>query len=411
MDSAMANPAQSPAKATPITKRTLDNWMKAYAIFTDQTEAPREFHMWSSISAIAGALGRKCWIDMGTFTLYPSFYIIFVAPPGVATKSVTAGIAMDMLQSTKSTYLFQGSITWQAIIDQLQDQAVQITIGDQKLEMSSMQVFASELGVLLKKDDDSMVDMLVDLWDGKLKLERRTRGGGMISVARPFINLMGCTTPSWLSSYAEAYMIEGGFFSRAIFVYADKKEKLVAYPKGLIDIELKTALEDDLKKISQMKGEFTLTDEAIAWGEVWYENLWKNPPEHLTSDNLQSYKSRRQSHLHKVAMVLSAAESNSMVITMEHMATAEQILLLAEKHLSTIHDSIVTTEKLQAYKLVVKKVRGRKLITKPDLFKELASRLTYQEFQQGVDAAIFAGEIKQVQMGNVLALKAAKEIA
>ena len=67
--------------AAPLSQhRSLENWLSAYVSYTDDTEAPREFHLWSAISAVAGALGRKCWIDMGTFTLYPAFYIIFVAP-------------------------------------------------------------------------------------------------------------------------------------------------------------------------------------------------------------------------------------------------------------------------------------------------------------------------------------------
>lgn len=381
--------------AAPLSQhRSLENWLSAYVSYTDDTEAPREFHLWSAISAVAGALGRKCWLDMGTFTLYPAFYIIFVAPPGIATKSTTAGQAMSLLRESKAIRLFQGSITWQAVLDELQDCGVQVKIGSTMQAMSNLQVFASELGVLLKKDDTNMVDLLVDLWDGLPRFTRRTRGGGMIDIARPFINLIGCTTPAWLSSYAESYMIDGGFFSRAIFVYSDHKDKIIAYPRENTQVELRTALEDDLKRIGQMRGTFVLSDEAKAWGTVWYEELWNNPPAELAADKFQSYRSRRQSHLHKVAMVLSAAESNSMVIDVHHMIAAEQMLILAEGHLATIHESIVTNEKLQAYRLIVKAVDKAQRIDKNKLFKDLALKLSYQEFQQGIEAAVFAGEIK-----------------
>lgn len=385
--------------------RQLANWLTSYATYTANTEAPREFHMWAGISTIAGALGRKCWMDMGTFTLFPAFYIVFVAPPGIATKSTTAGLGMEMLKTSRSTKVFEGSITWQAVMDELMDCQKQIEIDGKKLAMSSMHLFASELGVFLKKEDTSMVDLLVDLWDGKNRIERRTRGGGVIDVPRPFLNMIGCTTPAWLSSYAEAYMIEGGFFSRSIFVYADTKDRLIAYPNTTIDIELKSALENDLKRISQIKGDFTLTDEAKQWGEIWYHDLWRNPPETIAGERFQSYRSRRQSHLHKVAMVLSAAESSDRIITLNHMQLAEQMLILAESHLVCIHESIVTSEKLQAYRLIVKAVRNTP-IDKQTLFRELASRITYAEFQAGVDAAIFSGAIKQMQVGTQLLLKA-----
>ena len=93
-------------------------------------------------------------------------------------------------------------------------------------------------------------------------------------------------------------------------------------------------------------------------------------------------------------MVLSAAESNSMVIDVHHMVAAEQMLILAEGHLATIHESIVTNEKLQAYRLIVKAVDKAQRIDKNKLFKDLALKLSYQEFQQGIEAAVFAGEIK-----------------
>lgn len=387
--------------------RILDNWLKAYSNYTAETEAPREFHLWAGISTLAGALGRKCWMDMGTFTLFPAFYIVFVAPPGIATKSTTAGIGMEMLKSSKSTKVFEGSITWQAVMDELVDCQKQIDIDGKKLAMSSMHLFASELGVFLKKEDTSMVDLLVDLWDGKNKIERRTRGGGVIEVPRPFLNMIGCTTPAWLSAYAESYMIEGGFFSRSIFVYADTKDRLIAYPNTTIDIELKSALEQDLKRISQIKGAFTLTEEAKIWGTNWYHELWRNPPKEIAGERFQSYRSRRQSHLHKVAMILSAAESSDRIITLEHMLAAEQMLIMAEAHLLCIHESIVTSEKLQAYRLIIKHVKDTPM-DKQKLFRELASRITYLEFQAGVDAAIFSGAIKQVQQGNQLFLKAAK---
>jgi len=235
-------------------QRRLPNWLGAYTDYTAHTEAPREFHSWVAISTLAGAIGRRCWIDMGMFKLYPSFYTILVAPPGIATKSTTAAIGMNLLEESEAIPVFQGSITWQAMIDALADTAHVVEIGKKSLQMSELQVFASELGVLFDSNDMSMIDMLVDLWDGKEKFTRRTKGGGVIEVARPYVNFIACTTPSWLSSYAESYFIEGGFFSRTIFVYAEEKDRLIAYPDQSLDKGIQADLIHDLKAISELKG-------------------------------------------------------------------------------------------------------------------------------------------------------------
>ena len=388
----------------PLTdQRELKNWISSYVEYVDNTEAPIEYHLWSAISTIAGALNRKCWLNMGIFNLYPSFYIVFVAPPGVATKSTTAGTAMSILKASKTIKLFEGSVTWQAVLDELADNEKQIKIDNKMEAMSCVQFFASELGVLIKKDDNSMIDLLVDVWDGKSNIERRTKGTGIVQIARPYINLIGCTTPSWLVNYAESYMIEGGFFSRTIFVYADKKAKTIAYPQENINIALRTKLELDLKRIGNIRGEFTLTDEAKEWGKIWYEDLWNNPPDHLKGDNFQSYIARRQTHLHKTAMIISAAQRSDRIITLEDMLNAEQLLVVAESHLNKIHEAIMADERVNAYKLIVRTVKKYPQgIVKNDLYKMLAGRMHINDFHQGVESAQFSNEIGLRQVQNAM---------
>ena len=49
--------------------RKLSNWIEAYTAFTNNTEAPEKFHRWTAISTIAGALNRKCWVNIGRFPM------------------------------------------------------------------------------------------------------------------------------------------------------------------------------------------------------------------------------------------------------------------------------------------------------------------------------------------------------
>lgn len=290
------NPNPTP---TPITTRKLPSWMSAYADFTNETEAPAPFHMWTAVSTIAGALNRKCWIDMGSFQIYPSMYIIFVAPPGIATKSTTAGIGASMLEETGAIDMAAASGTWQAMLDSLQESARVLSLepGKPQITISPLHVFASELGTFLNMTDRDQIDVLVDLWDGKNKFSRRTRGSGQMDIPRPYMNILGCTTPSWLSTNVEDYFIGGGFFSRTIFVYADKKERLIPYPVDSFNNSLRTDLVKDLKKISKMSGEFTLTPEAKEWGAAWYIETYEDTPQHLKGEKFQGYIARRQNQI------------------------------------------------------------------------------------------------------------------
>ena len=304
--------------------RKLTNWIESYTAFTSNTEAPEKFHRWTAISTLAGALNRKCWVNIGRFPIYPSFYIVFVAPPGIATKSTTANQGIALTRETKVIAEYEGSLSSAGLFDEMKDseRVVQFENGTQ--QMCCLNVFASELGVLFSARAEDLIDPLVDMWDGKATLKHRTRGAGKMEIPRPYLNMLACTTPSWLSNNAGLYSIDGGFFSRTIFVYAEEKEKLIAYPENAANSEAMFGdLCHDLSLIGKLKGEFEMTKEAREFGEEWYKMLYANPPKHIAGELFQGYRSRRQNHLHKVAMVVSAANRSDMVIDLDEMVEAD----------------------------------------------------------------------------------------
>jgi len=73
-------------------------------------------HFWTGVSTLAGALRRKVWVDMGYFKWFPNFYIILVAPPGIVSKSTTAGIGMSLLRQVPDIQFGPDVITWQALV-------------------------------------------------------------------------------------------------------------------------------------------------------------------------------------------------------------------------------------------------------------------------------------------------------
>lgn len=390
--------------------RKLSNWIEAYTAFTNNTEAPEKFHRWTAISTIAGALNRKCWVNIGRFPIYPSFYIVFVAPPGIATKSTTANQGIKLTRDAKAITVYEGSLSGAGLWDEMKDAERIIQFDNKTMQMCCLNVFASELGVLFGQKGEDLIDPLVDMWDGKDSLSHRTRGLGKMEMARPYINLLACTTPSWLANNAGLYAIDGGFFSRTVFVYADEKEKLIAYPEAVPDTERNYELLcHDLALIGEMRGEFTMTPAARAFGERWYTELYTNPPEHINGELFQGYRSRRQNHLHKAAMVVSASCRSDMVIDLDEMLEADDMLCAFEKDLSTVYQSVSVTKDTKNYQRLKKDIinAGGQGITKVVLFRMVSSIMTWQEFDMSLSALSFAREIKMTQKGDDIILKKA----
>jgi len=310
-------------------ERQCDDWIKTFIEYTSYGEAPTHFYFWAGVSAMAGALQRHVWIDQSYFRWYANMFICLVAPPGIVSKSTTSGTAMSLLRKVKGVQFGPEVVTWQSLITSFDKCKETFEYETMQIEQAALTIESSEFGNLLDPSDKRMVDTFVTLWDGK-NLRKETKGSGNDDVVNPFFNLIACTTPSWIAGNFPEYMIGGGLASRMIFAYADTKQKFVAYPGEEVPVDLplmEARLLHDLEHIHKnLKGEYHLTKEAYAWGKKWYMDHQKERPAHLDDDRFGGYLARKQTHMHKLAIVLAASESDTLRITEDHLSTASQMV-------------------------------------------------------------------------------------
>ncbi len=304
---------------------------------------------WCGVSAIAGALRRKVWIDQITFKWYPNFYIILVAPPGVVSKTTTASVAMGLLRRIDGIRFGPDVVTWEALVGCFENARETFEFQGMHHTMSSLTLQSGEFGNLLDPQNRAMVDMYVKLWDGSDEpFSKVTKTSGDNLVVAPWINMIACTTPAWIAGSFPEYMIGGGFTSRSLFVYAEKKEMLIANPrrhvtKGRFE-ELGNELVEDLKEISQITGEYVMTEAALDWTDAWYERHWAAPPPHLTDERFQGYLARKQTHMYKLAMVLAAARGNELRIDVPHFEDALAMIESVEPDMTKVFARIGQSE-------------------------------------------------------------------
>lgn len=390
--------------------RKLDDWIKAYMQYTSLYESSDDFHFWTAISTIAGALRRQVWIDCVGWDWIANFYIIFVAPPGIVAKSTTANLGMELLKEVPKVRFGASAVTWQAFVQELSKAANKFQVGDKIYTQSALTFSLSELGTFLDPSNREMIDMLVDLWDGRRgEWKKVTKGSGSDTIVNPWVNFIGCTTPAWIANAFPEYMIGGGFTSRAVFVYSDQKRKYVAYPqrrKVKIDhLKLKQALIDDLKEIAKMAGEYVMTEEAMDFGEEWYENFHKNRPKHLDNDQFEGYFARKQTHIHKLAIVLSAAKSSELVITKETLAAALDIITMTEHDMPKVFSKIGQNLQTKHITMISRIVRTHHAISDSELYKLVYKHMSTEEFAKALES------LKKANMITVKKIKKGYEIA
>jgi hypothetical protein len=196
----------------------------------------------------------------------------------------------------------------------------------------------------------------------------------------------------WMQNNFPPSLLSEGIGSRVVFVYGDTKRHLTAYPsRSAAATDYKTQekkLLADLKEISKLVGEYKLTDEAYKWGEDWYANS-RTPSAALASSRYGGYLARRQTHLHKLAMILAASQRDTLLIEKDDLIEADQILQTTETSMIRVFESVGVVDEAKYLAEVVAFVRAYGFITPRDLFhKNCHTIMREQDFKAAVRHAV-----------------------
>jgi hypothetical protein len=272
-----------------------------------------------------------------------------------------------------------------------------------------MTISSGEFGNLLNPQDKEMVDMLVNLWDGK-GFRKVTKHSGSDDVVNPWINIIACTTPAWIAGNFPEYMIGGGFTSRCVFVYADKKERYVAYPKLHMPpniAETQQRLVADLEHIAtKLIGEYVITPDALAWGQEWYEHHNKHRPAHLQDDRFGGYLARKQTFIHKIAMILAASCRDELVITRSDLVTAADMVTDLEGEMINVFKKIGRSDVSVAADRLVDYMKLRQECPYAEAYRFIHAQFpSMRDFEDILKGLIQAGYITLVQVGGTPSLR------
>ena len=382
--------------------RNFDNWIKAYMQYAQFSEAPAKFHFWTAASVLAGAIRRQVWIDQRYFQWTPNMYIIFVAPPGIISKTTTANIGMNLLREVPGIHFGPDAVTWQALAQALAGSTEEFPVPDLATgeityhAMSALTIVSGEFGTFLDPRDREMVDVLVSLWDGQPGAwKKATKTAGNDLIINPWVNLIACTTPAWIQGNFPEYMIGGGFTSRCIFIYGETKRQLIAYP-GLRGEEstlssLRDKLIEDLTHISSLRGEMLLTPEAVEWGEKWYEDHYTKQISGETNPQFASYFARKQTHMHKLAIILALAEGDELTIQPQHLEMALNMLTGMEQDFPRIFTHIGATDTGRITASIAQIIAAKPGIPLSQLYSLFLGKLSQQEIEEGIRFLVQGG--------------------
>jgi hypothetical protein len=312
--------------------RECKDWIDAFMRYTDHSEPPVLYKMWTAITTIAAVLERKCYLEWGELTFYPNMYVVLVGPSGKCRKGTAMGVGARMLREIGKTKMAAEAVTRESLIRALkeaEEQQIDVETGEVTFH-SSLTIFSPELTVFLGYHNLQLISDITDWYDCRDHWTYRTKNMGTDDITGVWVNLFGATTPDLIRSAIPQDAIGGGLSSRIIFVYEEEKSKTVADPfLSKDDLILREKLVNDLERIHTMRGKFHITEELLEKWIAWYEYQDANPP--FVHSNFMGYVYRRPNHILKLCMVLSASSRDDMVIDSDTFDRALSILERTER--------------------------------------------------------------------------------
>ena len=314
--------------------RKCANWLDTYVQYTRFQEAPEMIHTWVGLSLLAMTVNRSICLPRGYFKIYPNLYVAIVAPSGFS-KSSAANIGINSVVSKLK------------IIDILKEKLTSWFLLDyfDKLTKSKgkccVTIYAPEmknfLGDLNKTET---VTLLTSFYESPDASAYRTKGGGVLEFKNICVNLLACSTPEWLTLGTTTDEIAGGFTGRFVYVYADSTPRSFPFPEDFVTqdiLDLQQDLINDLTHISNIKGNFIISDQAKAEYIMWY----KTRKQECRDERLVSYYERKRDLVFKIAMLLSVAQDDSMVIDEDILHTTWSLLTELEVNMGKAFAGVV----------------------------------------------------------------------
>lgn len=402
-----------------MSKYDVNNFIRGFTQLCEETEIPSSFAAWSAIAGVSCALGRRCYLDWGTFQIYPNEYICFVGASAVVRKSTSINMLEDMLREIDPPPNIIGQkLTPEALIIGIQTKEPPSGTLVSKPVSCTGFIIADEFGTLLSKQTYEMgiSPVLIQFYDCKRVFEYKTKTSGIDILRDTCLGILAGTTLIWMSRSIPEDAIGDGLTSRIIFVYEDQPMPPVAVP---VFSEAKRHLRGELIKrlqlLSQIKGEFFLTREAIDYAVKDYNEFRDSKLGKMLYANkfLQGYAGRRQLHQLKISMLIAAARLKSpeqdKLITLDDMQGATELLQMTEKALTKVVKIITSSQQGILIAEIESHIRkgtpvddptksGRKAwaYSRQQLVRELYSRYSVHEVELALETLKQAGILHQM---------------
>lgn len=319
------------------------SFLTNYMLWNEGTEVPTQYYFWSGISALSALVNGQVYTRMGRYEIYPNMYIVLLGPPGNGKTSAMRR-SEKLIRGFEDISLSAQSETAEGLVRFMRDKCVRpLSLPDGNVDFTPVTCFLSELSNFFGRDPGGMIDVLTGIWDcGGDNFHRRTKGQGEDILPRPNLNLLGCTTQDWITTYLKSDIIGGGFTRRVVFVNEMMGDDTKRVPRPMDTPESIRAMENCRTYgtvLRGVKGEMVWGPGLTSFWDHWYATrvIPREP-------DIRGYHKTKPILVLKVAMLAALSKRPDKIITIEDMEFALSLLAATEHNLLKVFQGIGRNE-------------------------------------------------------------------
>jgi hypothetical protein len=260
---------------------------------------------------------------------------------------------------------------------------------------SAALLVSTELSVFITASQFS-ITCLSDLWDSKEGIyQYGTRGKGEWNINEPIVSLLGGSAQNWLVKSVPADAVGGGFTRRVNFVLATKKEfKPDPLKRPLAD---KDDLVEDLRYMSQIRGQFSLTPGALRLLKVYHDSC---DPNDFDDEASAVYKTSKWANAGKLAEIIAISRSDNLVINELDLQMAIDKVEDVAKDLKIVFRAVGESDLASASDRVIRFLETRGFASRGEILQFNWRNFTANELDVIIATFRESGMIGEKNVGN-----------
>lgn len=320
-------------------------WLGSYMAYARESNSPSAYHFWLGATVLGACLRRNLYLPIDSYKLYGNQYLFVVGQTALG-KGISFGFG-EPLVSDANRFLCEyvskhyevaepgGTIpsrivlplnkdtTPEHMVQSLQPQGLDVPLPVNPNNPNGPAALKGEdsVGILFNEElvsiagkhrhgTATLFHMWTALWTCPDVWSRGTRGFGHETLIRPTLTLALASTLEWINRSVSDDMFEGGFMSRAMWIYRTELgfpafKGMAPPPDPVLRISLARQLVPWMLLNPARPVEFT--DGALKlWSHIREEQRYQQ--RNCPDLKMRTYFDRKQAHIGKMALAILASK-------------------------------------------------------------------------------------------------------